>query len=522
MTTSVFIDNGGNKDIQGVYLISPSTEEPVEPSTGSGATVATVDNIVSRDTDGTLFYKRISGDNPPASTYWDYYTDAPYTITGTPTPYVVTTTNIVGNVEITNDVGNKIPVTDDLLLTAIKSIVQTRTVFDTPKVVSSIDHVSVKFEYDRVSDDILTTGTTTGTVTASNGQLVLNSGSNGVAVALSRDRMRYMTGHEFEWLLTAEFENISLTTGQFMFAGVMHLNAANNGIQNGFGIGYYNDGAGASFGAWRYKAGVLQFIKQADFPISLNTSGIGNTSRVWDATEANKGAIFQGTGGYLGKAPLTCSINRGFDLSENKKFAPFAYFDFSATKGNHLGNTGLQVGAFCNGGTNNIIRIGSLSVKSWTDGNSDIAQKSEVVPQFTKSSIGAETPLLAIRNNATFNGLPNSVIAVPLEMNITQTAGAQALTLKFYKATAVTGGTFTAINTESPCSYNTTATSFTASGAEVFPAFQTWQNTNSEKRFIDPHVGIVLRIYPGETLVVTGQAGANANCLISYGQISQF
>lgn len=109
MPDSVFNDSGGNKDIIGVYLISPSTELPVEPS-AVGATVATVDNIVMQDTDGTLFFKRVTSDTPPVLTNWKLSDGTAYTITGTPVPYVVSTTNVTGNVEITNDVGNSVSV----------------------------------------------------------------------------------------------------------------------------------------------------------------------------------------------------------------------------------------------------------------------------------------------------------------------------------------------------------------------------------------------------------------------------
>lgn len=108
MAESTFLDSGGIKDIQGVFLISPSTHSPVEPSGGGGATVATVDNIVMQDTDGTLFFKRVTGDTPPVITNWKLSDGTAYTVTGTPVPFVVATTNIVGSVEITNDVGNDV------------------------------------------------------------------------------------------------------------------------------------------------------------------------------------------------------------------------------------------------------------------------------------------------------------------------------------------------------------------------------------------------------------------------------
>jgi hypothetical protein len=57
--------------------------------TGSGGSVATVDNIVMKDTDGTLFFKRISSETPPVLTNWKLSDGSAYTITGTPVPYIV-------------------------------------------------------------------------------------------------------------------------------------------------------------------------------------------------------------------------------------------------------------------------------------------------------------------------------------------------------------------------------------------------------------------------------------------------
>ena len=106
MTTEV---NPFERYADPVYLINAAD------ITGSGATVATVDNIVMQDTDGTLFFKRVTGETPPVITNWKLSDGTSYTITGTPVPYVVATTNITGNVEITNDVGNAIPVNGAVL-----------------------------------------------------------------------------------------------------------------------------------------------------------------------------------------------------------------------------------------------------------------------------------------------------------------------------------------------------------------------------------------------------------------------
>ena len=89
---------------------------------GSGTTVATVDNIVMQDTDGTLFFKRVTSDTPPVLTNWKLSDGTAYTITGSPVPYIVATTNVTGNVEITNDVGNKIPVADADLAASIGEV----------------------------------------------------------------------------------------------------------------------------------------------------------------------------------------------------------------------------------------------------------------------------------------------------------------------------------------------------------------------------------------------------------------
>jgi len=65
---------------------------------GGGSTVATVDNIVMQDTDGTLFFKRVSADTPPVLTNWKLSDGSAYTITGTPVPYGVSSVEVTGTV----------------------------------------------------------------------------------------------------------------------------------------------------------------------------------------------------------------------------------------------------------------------------------------------------------------------------------------------------------------------------------------------------------------------------------------
>jgi len=65
---------------------------------GGGSTVATVDNIVMQDTDGTLFFKRVSADTPPVLTNWKLADGSAYTITGTPVPYGVSSVEVTGTV----------------------------------------------------------------------------------------------------------------------------------------------------------------------------------------------------------------------------------------------------------------------------------------------------------------------------------------------------------------------------------------------------------------------------------------
>jgi hypothetical protein len=57
--------------------------------TGGGGTSTTVDNIVMKDTNGTLFFRRVSSETPPVLTNWKLSDGSAYTVTGTPVPYVV-------------------------------------------------------------------------------------------------------------------------------------------------------------------------------------------------------------------------------------------------------------------------------------------------------------------------------------------------------------------------------------------------------------------------------------------------
>jgi hypothetical protein len=417
----------------------------------------------------------------------------------------------------------------DLVNTALKTLVNNRTVFDNQKSVYSIDHISVNFNYNLISSrDIITTGTIgTGTVTASGNMMVANTGaSSGTVVGLTQDHLRYINGHEFEGDMTMEWDTgFTLASGQFMFGGLFILNAANNGIESGFGVGYYNhttDTAGQTvFGQWRYKSGTLTFIKQADFAAALNTNGIGNTGRTWNTTEANKGAIFQFKGGFLGKAPLICGIHRGYDNAGNKLFNDFSYVDFSATKGVNLSNTHLRMGVMCNGGNNNIMRVGSINGKVWTS-HENIARRSFVVPPTAKSTISAEVPILAIANGTTYNSIPNAVEILLHMLMISQTSGAQIGNYRFYKGGTLTGGAFVSFGSDSVSTYNITATAYSG-GAEVFPLLQSSNGASPiERDFLNTPIGAVFKCQPGEQIVITASSGANMNINFGAGILEYF
>lgn len=393
-----------------------------------------------------------------------------------------------------------------------------RTVFGENVSLPVVDAISATFQYNLVDPDAISTaGTVGGVVSASNGQLVIDSGTNDVAAAISHDHLRYKAGHELRAKFTAEFENINLAAGQSMFIGLMHLKSDKSGIANGFGIGYHNDGSGTSFGQWLYNNTVLTFIKQADFDPVLNNDGIGNIGRVWDDTEASKGGIFRIRGGYLGKAPLICEIARQFELSSAPAFNPFSYIDFSAKKGNHLGNPNLALGAYCSGGTNNIIRIGSLNGQIVGNGV-DINRRQRIIPSTLRSGVVAEVPILAIRNNLDFNGLPNSIGVFLHLLRVKQTGGNAGGTMRVYiidadDADLVVVGAWTPFSTYSPCDHHLVDTNtFTSLGKpEKWAALQTITGEVSTEDFVEDHENgnSLLRLMPDKILVVT-YAATNA------------
>ncbi len=89
---------------------------------GGGSTVVTADNLVFQDTNGTLFFQRVSADTPPVLTSWNLLTGEAYTITGTPTPYNVTvgTVDVVSSVLPTGAATSAEQVSQKDILTAIE------------------------------------------------------------------------------------------------------------------------------------------------------------------------------------------------------------------------------------------------------------------------------------------------------------------------------------------------------------------------------------------------------------------
>jgi hypothetical protein len=350
------------------------------------------------------------------------------------------------------------------------------------------DMINVAFNYG-IPQNGVTTTTSGGTVTASNSMAVISSGAgaSGSAQLQTQRRLRYRTGRETYCYFTALFTGTSANSTQWI--GCYDSN-------DGAAIGYN----GTAFSVLFRQNGVDTATPQSSFNLDkLNGTGPSG----FNINPANIN-VFRIAWGWLGAAPILYQI-----LDQNSQWITFHQIIWNNLHTTpHFINPILPITAAVNWTAASTV---SLSTASWSGGSVETASQSSQryfsAANSTPTTIAAaiaQTPLLIIQNNTTYNGYPNHT-----EARLVVVTGGQVSTsfqtcmLRIRKNATLSGTSFTSVNANSVMSYSTTGT--TTGGTEIFDIPVCTYCYGPTVNLLPPD-GFEIIMQPGDNLVLTAMS----------------
>lgn len=363
------------------------------------------------------------------------------------------------------------------------------------------DFVNIMFQYNISDIDVITINSGTGNTTHDNAKALVNTGLGvGRSKLKSKQAVRYITGHEVNCELTADF------------------GTPESGVTQKVGIGDDDDGLiafgydGTVFGVWlRTVSGGLVHISQTEWNKD-KLDGTGASGHTITPTSFN---IYKITYGWYGILPITFSVYGGEGIGW---VLCHCYDVVNETEEPHLGNPTLPVFVDVERttGTGNNVAI---KTSSWRGGIvGKVSDKTTNDRKFTVKTIKTISsaiirPLYSLRSKATFQGRENHVRARIGTVTIS-TDGTKAVEFDVYKQATLTGGTWTDIDTDnSVMQYNNTADSITDLG-DLVGGTVLGKVDRDRINLIDGDV--ILPLYSGEELHFTAQTSASTNEVILY------
>jgi len=369
------------------------------------------------------------------------------------------------------------------------------------------DFINVQFQYNVAvnldSSDIVGVATGLGSVSHANSMAAVSSGNGAGSYTLSsRDSIRYFTGHEFAGEMTA-------------FVDV----AGSNGYSAEWGIGDSQDAIGFAyrdgvFGCLMRRNGVDTFIPRDQMSHGLPDDIDPQYLNLWTFRGGWYGILPLQWGVYAGKdrGYITCHIE---DLSNRQKTP-------------HLSNATLPmyIKAARTSGTGNVVVrsaswrggiCGPLPARSKADRSFNIKLPNRAI---SGSASTVLTPLITLRNNATFQGKINHVRVRYGTLTINCSSATKDVVIDVFKGGTLTGGTFVPKNTQtSVVDYNITATAYTP------PADSIGGLVMSGGQFARINLldgDVTLPVYPGESITLTAQSDNNAVLGIFFRWLEEF
>lgn len=265
------------------------------------------------------------------------------------------------------------------------------------------------------------TSTNSGSVTSSNGLLILQSSTtnNGTATFLSKNPARYRAGQGITARFTAVFSTGIAQSTQTVGVG-------DNGD------GYFFGFNGTSFGILHKNRGVETWVAQSAWN-GDKVDGTGPSGFIWDKT---KGNVMQIVYPYLGFGNIKFYVQDN-TTSRFLLVHTVRYNNSNTTP--QLSNPSLKFKAYvANNGSTTNTRMSVASVGIFLNG-----QRVFLGPQFgvanIKTSVSTEQSIFAVRNASTYNGIVNTGVLRLRSMSFANDNGTAIGRMRIIKGATIGG-----------------------------------------------------------------------------------
>lgn len=356
------------------------------------------------------------------------------------------------------------------------------------------DQVSIQYQYGVVSNDVSSTVASTGSVLSSNSMAIVSTGAGatGSAQIQSNNENIYHPGHESYAFFTAMWPNGSAANS------VQWIGTFNS--TDGVAVGYN----GTTFSILYRQNGVDTTIAQSSF----NGDKLNGTDASGFTLNTATLNVFRIGYGWLGANEITFqildqqenwitfhTINRANSFTTPTFFN--AIFPMTALVQKTAGATDLRI-----------------ATASWNAGSIstlDTAGQRCFQADQPNVSIGlGETHLLTIRNKTTYQGKVNVIpIQITFVEAISLAGSLLPIIIRLRKNATVTGTSFSDVDTQNSVVQVSTTGDYTGGTGTTVLTSPINSNDTGTNNFLVRKTSsllnnVVIILYPGETLTVTG------------------
>ena len=372
------------------------------------------------------------------------------------------------------------------------------TIFGDAITAKRVTQINVQFQYNIADYDVMTTTQDTGTVTQSEHNAVVQTGTgvSGSATVMSMDSLRYIPGHEAYALFTTQFD--------IPIAGVNQKIGIYDD-ENGFYLGFI----GTDFMVGRRRDGNDYLTYQADF----NLNKLDGSGAEWTAVDFTKGNIWRITYGWLGYAVINFEI-----MEKDGTWTAFHKIEYpnNYTETN-IGNPVLPMRMKVLK-TNGIVTSNiTMKTGSWNagviNGNSACCNRYQSFASTSARTVSANDTLINIftlKSVSSFQALTNKVRTNILFLSAA-CEGNQVTSIKIIKnATLSVTATYTYIDSgNSTIQYVSNFTSVSGGSTVI-----TLQLGKADSKTLDLE-NLFVNIYPNETLTFAAISSAPTDVSVS-------
>ena len=358
------------------------------------------------------------------------------------------------------------------------------TVFGDKIVVERIADIEEQFHYNINTATLTTTTVASGTVTsdADMAKLSTGSGTSASVILESKRAIRYRPGYEAWALFTAIFPNGGVANV------VQHCGPVT--ANDGYYIGY----TGTNFVVGRRKGGTNTEVAAQNF------NSYHNFLDEFDNTALN---IFRISFGWLGIATVTFewkSPNDGWIILHQMKTENTLT---ETTSNNPQLPIRFEVTKSSAGTTDVIVRSGS-----WAGGMNGVdsdAGDRYFTGSTSATNVTTETVLMNFQNVSSFQSKTNRVAVKGVRVSVASN-GTKTGKVKIYKNLAIGGSpSWADIDATNSVMQKDTAGTVTPADANLVITY----NLSRTGDITDDIENIELKLFPGDTITVTGQSTAN-------------